>query len=104
MKQVGGPSQRSGTGRGTLEEVQDGSRDPPGGPGRVGGPSGKSWKEQGIPGMFVTGQRTLGEVGDRWGDTRGGLGRVGGPSERSGSGRGTHGEDRDGLGDPRKGP
>ena len=48
-EQVEGPSRRSRTGRGTLEEVQDGSGslgeirnesgDPPRSPGRVGGPS-----------------------------------------------------------------
>ena len=40
--------------RGTLEEVRDGSGDPRGGPGRVGGPSG----------MFVTSRETHGEVRD----------------------------------------
>ena len=45
---VGGPSERSETGRGTLgevrgtlEEVRNGSGDYRGGPGRVGGPSGR---------------------------------------------------------------
>ena len=33
---------RFGTGLGTLGEVQDGSGDPLGGPGRVWGPSGRS--------------------------------------------------------------
>ena len=35
-------------GRGTLSEVLDGSGDPRGGPGRVGGPSGRSVSGWGI--------------------------------------------------------
>ena len=38
---VAGNLRRSGTGRGYLGEVRDGSEDPPRGPGRVVGPSGK---------------------------------------------------------------
>ena len=37
---VEGPSWRTGSGRGTLPEVWDGSEDPPGGPGQVGDPTG----------------------------------------------------------------
>ena len=64
----------SGTCRGTLREVQDGSGDPRGGLGRVWGPSGKS--------------RTCRET----------LGVVRNGSETSGTDRGTHGEFRDGWG------
>ena len=43
------PLWRSGMGRGTLPKVRDGSGNPPRGPGRVNGPSGRSG----------TGRRTL---------------------------------------------
>ena len=49
---VRGPSRRSGTGRGTLSEVRDGSRDHLEGPGRIVEPS---W-------MSGTGWGTLQEV------------------------------------------
>ena len=49
-----GTLRRSGKGQGTLKEVWDGSGDPRGVPGRVGGPSETS----------VTGQGTHGEVRD----------------------------------------
>ena len=52
--------------------------------------------------MSETGRGTLLEVWDGKGDTRGGPGQVGGPSGRSGMGRGTHGEVRDWLEDPRE--
>ena len=77
-----GPTGRFGTGQETLWEVRDGSEDPWGCPGGIGGPSG--W--------FRTGRDTLGEVWDGLEDPRGGPRRVGGPSRgfRGGSG-GTHG-------------
>ena len=86
----------SRTGRGTigeirdelgiLEEVQDGSGNPWGSPGRVGRPSrrfGTGWGPSGRSGM---GQETLREVWDG--------------SWRSGTGRGTLGDVWDGSGDP----
>ena len=91
-------------GQGTLGEVQDGSGEPWGGPGRFKGPLGKSRS-------FRTGRGTLGEVWDGSGDSPGGpdlpegprpvvgdlrgypgqvgSGRVGGPSWRSKTGQGT---------------
>ena len=84
--------ERSGTDRmtlgevrdrtGTFLEVQDGSGEPRGGPGRVEGP----WRKSGM------GQGTLPEVRDGLGDPPVGLGWVGGPSGKSGTGRGTQGE------------
>ena len=41
-EKVGGPLLKSGTVKVTLREVREGSRIPRGGPGRVGGPSGRS--------------------------------------------------------------
>ena len=76
----GRPSRRSGTGWGTIVEVQDGSRDPARGQGRVEGHE---------------------EVRDGSGDTPGGLRRVIRPTGRFGMGRDTHGEVRDGSGDRR---
>ena len=81
------------TGQGTLGEVWDGSGDPREGPGRVGGPSGRSRK----PSVrSSTGRRTLwevrknlGEVQDGSREPRGGPGRVGEPSGRSEMGWGT---------------
>ena len=70
----------SGTGRGTLGEVWDGS-----------GTISDLWGGSG----------TLGEVGDELGDPRVGPGLVGGPSGWSGTGRGSIPEVRDGSGDPR---
>ena len=67
---------RYGTGRGTLEDLRDGSGNPWGGPGRVG--------------------RYLGEVRNGFGDPRKGTGRVGGPSGMTGTGRETIGEVRNG--------
>ena len=87
-RRVEGRSGRSGTGRGNLGEVldrsgtineiedlsgnlgevQDGSRDPRGGPGSVGGPSGRSG----------TGRGTQREVREASGNPRGGLARFGG--------------------------
>ena len=49
-----GPAERSGTGRETLDEVQNESREPRGGSGGVGGPSR----------MFGTSRGILGEVWD----------------------------------------
>ena len=87
-------------GRGTLEEVRNGSGDRWGGSGWFVGPSGR----------YGTGQRTLGEVRDgsetleevrhgreTLGEVRDGFRE---PSGRSGTGRGTIGEVRDGSGDP----
>ena len=68
-------------GRGTLGEVWDGSLDPRGGPGRIGGPSSRSG----------TGRGTRWEVRDSSLDPRGGSQLVGGPSGRSGTGQGTIG-------------
>ena len=62
-----------GTYRGTLGEVRDGSEDPRKGPGRVGGPSGKSWKGPG----------TLPEVQDWSGYLPIGSERDRGPSGKS---------------------
>ena len=56
--------------------VEDGSEDPWGGPGLVGGPSKRS----------RTGRRTLGEVWDWSRDPRGGLGLVRGHLVRFGTG------------------
>ena len=56
-------------GRETLDEVWDGSGDPRGSPGQVGGPSGRSG----------TGRGTHGKVRDELADPQGGLGLVGGP-------------------------
>ena len=75
-RQVWGTSRRSGTGIGTLgevqtgrktlKEVQDRSEDPPRGQGRVGGPLGRSGKGWG----------TLGDVQDGSRDPPGGTGWV----------------------------
>ena len=62
-------------GRGTFGEVRNGSLDPRGSQGRIGGTSRRSW----------TGRGTLGEVQD----VVGGAGRVGGPLGRTGTGEGT---------------
>ena len=113
--QVGGPSgwsetgrwnhEWSGTGLGTLREVQDWSGDsrrgpewfeevrdwsgnPPSGPERVRGTSLRS----------RTGWETLGEVWDGLGYPLGGQGRVERPPKRNGMGRGTHRDVRDGPG------
>ena len=89
-----GPSRRTGTRRGTLEDVRDGSGslpevdnglgDPRGSPGRDEEPSGRLGKGRGTP--------------------RGGTGRDGGPSERFGTGRGTLGKVREGSRDLWGGP
>ena len=55
--------------RGTVGKVRDGSRDPRGGPRRVGVPLGRSG----------TGRRTIEEVLDRLRNPRGGPGRAGEP-------------------------
>ena len=91
---LGGPTEKSWTGRWTLGEAWEGSVDPRGGPGRVVG--------------------TSGEVQVWSGDPQGGQRRVGGPSGRSRTGRvtlgvvrdesGTFGYVRDGSRDPRGGP
>ena len=60
---VGGPTQKTRTGRETFPEVQDGLVDPPGGPGRVWGPFWRSGTCRG----------TLPEVRDGSGDPLGGL-------------------------------
>ena len=66
-------------GWGTFRVVWDGSGEPPRGPGRVGGHSGRS----------VTGHGTLPGVLDGSGDPRGGPRWVGVSTKRSGTGRGT---------------
>ena len=76
---VGGPLGRSGTGRGTLEQVRARSRDL----GEVRG--------------------TIGKVRDGSEDLRGGPGRVGGPLGRFGPGRGTFREVQNRSRDPRVG-
>ena len=104
----------SGMGLETLREVQDGSLDRRGGPGRVGGASGRSGTgrgtlgvvrnsslDSGVPG---TGRRTLGEVRDGLEDLRGGPERFVGPSMRSRTGRGTLVEVRDGSKNPWRHP
>ena len=55
-------SDRFGTGQGNLGEFRDWSGDTRGGPGRVGGPTGRS----------RTGRGTLDKVRDGLGDPRGG--------------------------------
>ena len=57
---VGGPTGRSGTGRGTLKVARDGLREPRGGPGRVGGPLRKSGTGWGTLGEVRNRSRTLG--------------------------------------------
>ena len=76
---VGGPTERSGTGWGTVREVQDGYRGPPGGKGQVGVQSRRTW----------TGDETLSEVRDGSGNSPVGPASIGGPLERSGMGQGT---------------
>ena len=66
----------SGTGRGTLGKVLDGSGDPLG---RVG-------TGRGTLGEVQDGSGTLKNVRDVSGNHRRGLGRVGGPSRKSGKG------------------
>ena len=118
-ERVGGTSQWSGTGRETLGEVRDGSRDPPrgkfrgtgeppygrdgsgdprGSPGRVGGSSGRSGTGWRTLGAVRDWSRDLGEVRDRWVDPQVGPGHVGGPLGRSVTSRGTLWEVGDGLG------
>ena len=65
-------------GWGTLGEFRDGSREPRGGPKRVGGLSRR----------FGTGQETLGQVRDGSRDPSEGVARFVGPSGRSGKGSG----------------
>ena len=79
--------------RRTLEEVRDGSEDPRGSPGRVGGPSGWS-------GTVLS---TIGEIQDGSGDLQGGPGRVNGPLGRFGTVRQTLGLVWDDLLDSREG-
>ena len=57
-RQVGGLSRRSGTGKGTLPKVRNGSWDSPRGPGWVLGPSER----------FRTGRGSVYEVRNRWED------------------------------------
>ena len=78
--------------------VRDGSEDPRGGPGRVGGTSvglGRVW---GPTERFGTGRGTHKEVRDGSGQPRGGLVWVGGPTRRSGKGLETLGRSGTGLG------
>ena len=86
---VGGLSGRSGTGRGTREEVKYGSGDPPIGLGRDRAPSKRP--------------KTFRVVQNGSDDPRGSLGLVGEPSGRFGMGRGTLGEVRSGSGDTQRG-
>ena len=83
-----GPSERSETGRRTLLDVRDGSGDPLGGAGWMGGNSGRS----------MPGQGTLVEVRDESEDPRGGPERVGGTTGMSGTDQQTLREVRDGSG------
>ena len=94
----------------TLEEVRDGSGDPRGGSGRVGGPSWRFGTVRRTLGRSETGLVTLQKFGTvRWtilevrdepGDPRGGPGRFVGPSGKSGTLRWTLTEVRDGSLDP----
>ena len=107
-------------GRRTHSEVRDGSEDPPGGSGRVRGPTQGIWDgSEDLPGSpgwvggpirwFRMDRGTLPEVRDgsgdshvglrRIGDPQGGLVWVGGPSWRSGTGLGTLRVVRDRPGD-----
>ena len=106
-ERVAGPSGRSRTGRGTLEEDQDWSGTLVevrngfwGGLGSVvedmdgsGDPSGRLEKHR----------ENLGEGRDGSGNPRRSPGWVGGPSGWSGTDRGTRGEFRDGSGEPLRG-
>ena len=77
MDPWGGPGRVGGN----LGEVRDGSGDPPGGPGGV-------WDS----GMFGTGRGTIVEVRDELRVSRRDSGWVGGPTEWTGMGRWTLGE------------
>ena len=104
---------RSGTGWGTLgkirdgsvslKEVLDGSGDPRGGLGRVGGHSWRSGICRGTIGVSGTGCGTLKDFQDGSEDPWGGPGQFWGHSGRCGTGQETL-EVRDGSGDPRGGP
>ena len=99
-----GPLGRSGTGRGTLKVVRDGSLDPWNGQGRVGGPSRTSWtvrwtleEDRDGSGYPREGPRwfvgpSIGEVRDGSRDPLRGTGRVAGPTGRSGTVRWTIGK------------
>ena len=87
-------------GRGNLSAVGDGSGDPWGGLGLIGGPSGMSRTGRGTlgevrirggrpSGKSGTGQENLVEVWDRSEDPPVGQGPVGGPSRMYEMGRGT---------------
>ena len=121
---MGGPTGRSETDHGTIGEVwdssgdpgevRDGSEDPRGGPGRVGGPSRRSGTGWGTLREFRNGsldsRGSLGRVGGPWGgsgrvgDPRGGPGRFVGPSDTSETGRRTLEDVLDGSMDSRGGP
>ena len=101
---------RCETGAEIIRKVWDGSRDPPGGPGWVVGPS--RWfgtdrevlwnvrnGREVLPGS-VTGRGTLSGIWDGWRGTLEGVRRVLRSSGRSGTGRETLLEVRDGSGDP----
>ena len=75
-----GTSRRLGRGRGTLGEVRVGLRDPQGGPGPIGGPSGRSEMDW----------ENLVAVRNGSADPLGGLERVGGTSGRSRTGPANH--------------
>ena len=83
-------------GRGTLEEVWNGSRDTRGDPGRVKGPKRRLRIGRWTLAEVRNWSRSLGEVRDGSGDSRGSPGRIEEPLERSGTGHGTLGEFRDG--------
>ena len=53
----------------TLGEVRDGSGDPRGDPGRVRGPSKRSWTGRSLLGRSGTGRGTIAEVRDGLADT-----------------------------------
>ena len=94
--------------------MRDVSRDSPGGPGWVGGPSRGPRQVRGSHGgqglvvglfrMYGTGRGTFLKVRDKLGDSPKGLRRIGGTSRRSRTGRGTLSDVRVWLRDPFKGP
>ena len=88
----------------THPEVWDGLGYLPGGPGQVGGPSGRTVTHRGPSRRSGMHRVTLLEVRDGLEDTPGGLGRVGGPSERTVTHWGTLPKVLDWLGDTPCGP
>ena len=105
---VGGPSGRSGTGRGSLGYVRNGCGDHWGGPEGVGELSVRYGTGRETLEEVRNWSRTLGEVRNGSEDSRVYTGWVPRPipyipSGRSGTGQGTLGEVRDVLGDPQGG-